>query len=90
MPHILLTSARGPQKADVIMAFDDVSIDSVNVDQVNGQTRSTSRWDPHVSGAESLASGSRVSGLVKRKKLKRVRGLKGVAWPARQPKLGSA
>ena len=37
MPRVLLTSARGPPNADVIMAFDDASIDSVNIDQVNGQ-----------------------------------------------------
>ena len=37
VPHVLLTSARGPPNADVIMAFDDVSVDSVNIDQVNGQ-----------------------------------------------------
>ena len=35
VPHILLTSARGPPNADVIMAFDDVSVDPVNIDQVN-------------------------------------------------------
>ena len=35
VPHVLLTSARGPPNADVIMAFDDVSVDPVNVDQVN-------------------------------------------------------
>ena len=64
---LVVPRVRGPPNADIIMAFDQVSIDSVNVDQVNGQTRSTSRWDPHVSGAESLASGSRVSGPVKRK-----------------------
>ena len=67
VPRVLLTSARGPPNDDVIMAFDDVSIDLVNVDQVNGQTGSTSRWGPHVSGTESLTSGSRVSGPVKRK-----------------------
>ena len=41
---VSITSAWGPPNACVIMAFDDVSIDLVNVDQVN---RSTS---PHVSG----------------------------------------
>ena len=51
VPHVLLTLARGLPNADVIMAFDDVSVDRVNIDQVNGQTGSTSRWDPHVSGA---------------------------------------
>ena len=35
VPHVLLTSARGPPNADVIMAVDDVSIDPVNIDQVN-------------------------------------------------------
>jgi len=58
----------GPPNADVIMAFDDVSVDPVNIDQVNGQTRSTSRWGPHVSGTESLTGGSRVSGPGKRKR----------------------
>ena len=33
----LLTSSWGPPNADVIMAFDDVNVDLVNVDQVNGQ-----------------------------------------------------
>ena len=37
VPRVLLTSARGPPNADVIMVFDDVSVDLVNVDQVNGQ-----------------------------------------------------
>ena len=37
VPCVLLMSARGPPNADVIMAFDDVSIDLVNVDQVNSQ-----------------------------------------------------
>ena len=50
------------------MAFDDVSVDLVNVDQVNGQTGSTSRWGPHVSSTESLIGGSRVSGSGKRKR----------------------
>ena len=68
VPCVLLTSARGPPNADVIMAFDDVSVDPVNIDQVNGQTRSTSRWGPHVSGTESLTGGSRVSGPGKRKR----------------------
>ena len=64
---VSMTSARGPPNADVIMAFDDVSVDSVNIDQINGQTGSMSRWGPHVGGTESLTSGSRVSGPVKRK-----------------------
>ena len=38
VPRVLLTSARGLPKADVIMVFDDV-----HVDQVNGSTASTSR-----------------------------------------------
>ena len=37
VPRVLLMSARGPPNADVIMAFDDISVDAVNVDQVNGQ-----------------------------------------------------
>ena len=67
VPRVLLTSAWGPPNADVIMSFNDVSVDSVNIDQINGQTGSTSRWGPHVGGTESLTSGSRVSGPVKRK-----------------------
>ena len=35
VPRVLLTSARGPPNANAIMAFNDVSVDSVNVDQVN-------------------------------------------------------
>ena len=57
VPRVLLTSARGPPNADVIMAFDDISVDPVNVDQVNRSTGSTSKWGPHVSGTESLTSG---------------------------------
>ena len=64
---VSMTSARGPLNADVIMAFDDVSVDRVNVDQVNGQTGSTSRWGPHVGGTGSLTSGPRVSGPLKEK-----------------------
>jgi len=52
-----MMSARGPLNADIIMACDDVIVDLVNVDQVNGQTGSTYRWGPHVSGTESLTSG---------------------------------
>ena len=37
VPRVLLMSARGLPNADIIMAFDDVSVDSVNIDQVNGQ-----------------------------------------------------
>ena len=58
----------GLPHADVIMAFDDASVDLVNIDQVNGSTGSTSLWGPHVSGTGSLTSGSRVSGRVKRKR----------------------
>ena len=68
VPHVLLMSARGPPNADAIMAFDDVSVDQVNIDQVNGQTGSTSRWGPPISGTGSLTSGSRVLGRVKRKR----------------------
>ena len=32
VPRVLLMSARGPPNADVIMAFDDVSVDLVNID----------------------------------------------------------
>ena len=68
VPRVLLTSARGPPNADVIVAFDDVSVDLVNIDQVNGQTGSTSRWGPHVSGTRSLTCGSLVSGRFKGKR----------------------
>ena len=68
VPRVLLTSARGPPNADVIMAFDDISVDLAKVDQVNGQTGSTSWWGPHVSGTESLTGGSRMLGLGKRKR----------------------
>ena len=44
VPRVLLTLARGPPNADVIMACDDVSVDLVNVDQVNQST------GPRVSG----------------------------------------
>ena len=37
VPRVLQTLARGPPNADVIMTFDDVSVDLVNIDQVNGQ-----------------------------------------------------
>ena len=70
VPRVLLTSARGPPNADIIMAFDDVSVDLANVYQVNSQTGSTSRWGPHVSDTESLTNGSRVSGRFKEKKEK--------------------
>ena len=69
------------------MASDDVSVDLVKVDQVNGSTGSTSVWGPHVSGTESLTSGCRVSGLGKRKRKKckgGVNGLKEIG-PARRP-----
>ena len=33
--RVMLMSARGQPYADVIMAVDDVSIDLVNIDQVN-------------------------------------------------------
>ena len=86
---VSMTSARGPPNADVIGAFDDVSVDLVNVDEVNGQTGSTSRWGPHVNGTESLTSGSRVSGLFKgkrkRERRKGVAGLKERNGPARKP-----
>jgi len=72
----MLTSARGLLKADIIMGFDDIIIDSVNIDQVNGSTGSTSRWGPHVSGTESLTSGSRV--LVPGVKKKKKRGKQGM------------
>ena len=65
---VSMMSTRDPPNADVIMAFDEVSVDLVNVDQVNGQTGSTSRWGPHVSGTGSLTCGSRMSGLFKGKR----------------------
>ena len=76
----------GLPHADVIMAFDDASVDLVNINQVNGSTRSTSRWGPHVSGTVSLTSWSRVSvgSKNKRKRLKGATGLKevraGLGW----------
>ena len=49
---VSMTSARGPPNADVIMAYDDVSVDLVNIDQVN---RSTGPRVCGVSGAHVLA-----------------------------------
>ena len=46
---VSMTSAQGPPNADVIMAFDDVSVDLVNIDQVNRST------GPRVSGAHVSA-----------------------------------
>ena len=59
---VSMTSARGPPNADVIMAFDDVSVDPVYVDQVNKSNwvhvqvgsicqrhRVTDQWAPRVS-----------------------------------------
>ena len=47
MPRVGLMSARrqhGSQPhADVIMAVDDVSVDLVNIDQVNGSTGATAK-----------------------------------------------
>ena len=77
VPRALLTSAQGPPNADVIMAFDDVIVDLVNVDQVNGQTGSTSRWGPRVSRTESLTGGSRVSGPGKRKRKREAKAVLG-------------
>ena len=86
---VSMMSARGRPNADVIRAFNDVSIDLVNVDEINGKTGSTSRWGPHVSGTESLTSGSHVSGLFKgkgkRKRRKGVARLKERNGPARKP-----
>ena len=58
----MLTSARGQPYADVIMAFDDVSVDSINIDQVNGRLGSMAKGQlgPHVSLTESLAFGPTV------------------------------
>ena len=44
VPRVMMTSARGLPKADIIMGFDDIIIDSVNIEQVNGATGSMSRW----------------------------------------------
>ena len=66
----MLTSARrqheGQPHADVIMAVDDVSVDLVNIDQVNGSTRATAlgQLGPHVSHAASLTSRAHTSGCV--------------------------
>ena len=101
MPCVLLTSARGPPNADVIMAFDDASIDSVNIDQVNGQRVHVQSAGSAVSGVhqsvsqERLPCGSRVSAGFKTKLKERVacvRGLKAVraGSTAQQARLGSA
>ena len=74
---VSMTSARGPPNADVIMAFDDISVDPVNVDQVNRSTGSTSKWGPHVSGTKSLTSGSRVLGRVRRKRRRKTEAVLG-------------
>ena len=79
---VMLTSARGQPYANVIMIFDDISVDSVNIDQVNDQLgprpgsagpicRSqcvTDRRDPHVS--------SRLKKKEKGKGLQRLTGSK--------------
>jgi hypothetical protein len=53
----MLTSARGQPFADVSMVIADVSVDSVNIDQVNG---STGQWT-HLSAArQRLTCRSRV------------------------------
>ena len=36
VPRVMLMSALGQPFSDIILAFDDVSIDVVNIDQVNG------------------------------------------------------
>ena len=66
--NVSMTSTRGPPIADVILAFDDVSIDSVNVDQVNGSTGSMYRvsgsavsWAHQSVSQETLTGESRVS-----------------------------
>ena len=70
MPRVGLMSARrqhGSQPhADVIMAVDDISIDLVNVDQVNRSTRATARGQlgPHVSHAALLTCTAHTSGWV--------------------------
>ena len=74
---VRMTSARGLPNADVIIAFDDVSVDLVNIDQVNRSSGSTSRWGPHVSGTVSLTSGSRLSGPVKGKKERKAEAVLG-------------
>ena len=91
VPRVLLMSARGQPLADVIMAIDDVSVDLVNIDQVNESTRVhvhesvgptcrslgvTDRQDPHVR-----------LGLKKRKEATRVNGLKGGSSRFSRPNL---
>ena len=49
---VSMTSAWGPPNADVIMTFDDVSVDLFNIDQVN---QSTGPRVSGVSGAHVLA-----------------------------------
>ena len=79
-PCVMLTSSRGQPYADVIMTFDDISIDTVNVDQVNDQRVSGQvsgvhgRWGPPVSlTAENdmWARRVRLKGKRKEKKVKR-------------------
>ena len=70
VPRAMLTSARhhhgGQPHADFIMAVDDVSVDLVNIDQVNGSTRATAlgQLGPDVSHAASLTSRAHTSGWV--------------------------
>ena len=47
---VSMTSAWGSPNANVIMAFDDVNVDLVNVDQVNGQL------GPRLGGAHMSAA----------------------------------
>ena len=64
---VSMMSARGPPKDDVIIAFDDVSVDLVNIDQVNGSTYQRGQLGPRVSGAVSLVGGAHTSGRVREK-----------------------
>ena len=53
LADVSMTSTRGPPNADVIMPFDDISIDQVNINQVNGQL------GPHLGGVHMSAASSR-------------------------------
>ena len=72
----MLMSAQGPPNADVIMAFDDVSVDLVNIDQVNGQL------GPRPGGVH-------MSGPLKEKEKEKGKGSLG-SWAQRGSWAGSA
>ena len=76
----MLMSARGQPFADVSMVIADVSVDSVNIDQVNG---STGQWT-HLSAArQRLTCRSLVSAGQKGKRKR-----EGLAWVLGSKKMG--